>query len=770
MSEEPKVNFVSELKERRIVQYLGAYVGLAFGIIQFAEFAVNRYGWSESLVDKILIFFVALLPAIIIFTYNHGKPGIDNWRSYEKIIIPGNILVAFILSGFLFNSASSTKQTETVEYVNEEGEQEQRIIASSNYSNRLLVFPFKHSESVEQWEALSTSFLVDRDLEQDVRLYSNNLFGLKTEYDTYNEPFPSDLKLSTKIKIATDWYTDYFVTASIDKTGEEYVFTPKVYATSTGEVFYEESFTGSDLFGLIDNFSTSLSKQLYLPEQNVKNLSEFIDLPAAEIISNDYGTIEKYMLARYQMTMDGSNTLGALELIKQATEIDENCSLCYSLLSNLQSINPNNGSAMESMNLAVQNAAVLPERLQFQLKYQNYFVQNQPEKAINLLKTWVKLYPRDITPVNNLFSYYETSAQFNKAKEVAKIAIENGHKGNLYKRLANLYINTDELDEAEKYITEFSKLYPHKSKDISELGSIYVKKGELEKAKNYYEDILLLDPNNLEVQLELSQILIRLGLFDESESAFHDAMQSAKTIQDTNSVYLNMVTLYDARGNGEKVFETLYKVRDNMRTYLPEVNVLSFLGYQQGYIFTMYNQKEELQQILDDVSKLIPEERKSVMKCINDYLYSLFTEDGPGYSASMKNCLPVILSYNGADFEQMARGHDARLNGRHEEATEYYKKFSSETGMQTDMLWFFVIDSFIKSGKFEEAKDILDKQEIENKASGVLFYYLAELYHAQGEEAKATSYLSKALDIWENASPDYKYYILAKELERKLNV
>ena len=82
---------VSDLSERRLVQYVGAYIALAFGIVQFAMLAEERYGWSSSLVDKLVLFFVLLLPAVVVFTYNHGKPGADAWKPFEKVFIPANI-------------------------------------------------------------------------------------------------------------------------------------------------------------------------------------------------------------------------------------------------------------------------------------------------------------------------------------------------------------------------------------------------------------------------------------------------------------------------------------------------------------------------------------------------------------------------------------------------------------------------------------------------------------------------------------------------------
>ncbi len=48
---EQQVSFFKSLKERRVPQIAGIYLGTSWGLIQFIEWIVERYGLSPYLVE-----------------------------------------------------------------------------------------------------------------------------------------------------------------------------------------------------------------------------------------------------------------------------------------------------------------------------------------------------------------------------------------------------------------------------------------------------------------------------------------------------------------------------------------------------------------------------------------------------------------------------------------------------------------------------------------------------------------------------------------------
>jgi len=160
---------ISDLRERRFLKYLGYYVGLAFGVVQFITFAEERFGWSDSIGNKSIIFFIALLPSVILFTYNHGRPGRDAWTKFEKRFIPINIIATVLITLLSFNQSTPTNVSVTTP----EGEEVERTVASKKETKKIMVLPLAAALPELLEKSLKLNLLTTLDLEQDSR-YVNN--------------------------------------------------------------------------------------------------------------------------------------------------------------------------------------------------------------------------------------------------------------------------------------------------------------------------------------------------------------------------------------------------------------------------------------------------------------------------------------------------------------------------------------------------------------------------------------------------------------------
>ena len=104
MADQTKNNFISGLITRNVPKYLGTYFAVGFGLLQFLSFIAKRYDLSGALVDKYLLVWLTLVPAIAVLSYFNGKltpsteSGVLKWPKY---LVFGNIILAFLLGGFL---------------------------------------------------------------------------------------------------------------------------------------------------------------------------------------------------------------------------------------------------------------------------------------------------------------------------------------------------------------------------------------------------------------------------------------------------------------------------------------------------------------------------------------------------------------------------------------------------------------------------------------------------------------------------------------------
>ena len=90
------------LWERRFIQFTISYLLGAFGLVQLIEWVANRFHLSQHWPEIVFLFLLAMLPAVLVFIYNHGKPGPDALTKTERILIPANLVAALGLVTFLF--------------------------------------------------------------------------------------------------------------------------------------------------------------------------------------------------------------------------------------------------------------------------------------------------------------------------------------------------------------------------------------------------------------------------------------------------------------------------------------------------------------------------------------------------------------------------------------------------------------------------------------------------------------------------------------------
>jgi len=200
-----KPSFFADLWDRRVFQYLATYAGATWAAIQVGEWLVERYGFSDSLVEKIIVFLLICLPAFLIFVYNHGRPGADSWKPYEKILIPVSLLLGIGVSTFAIKSTpKALTALSEVSIEDEEGKIVKRKVPTIESTRRAVFFPFenKGKKKNEDWLRFGIPMLMDRDIEQDMRIYSMSPTLLKDDYESLNLDYTEKVSLSNMVKIA----------------------------------------------------------------------------------------------------------------------------------------------------------------------------------------------------------------------------------------------------------------------------------------------------------------------------------------------------------------------------------------------------------------------------------------------------------------------------------------------------------------------------------------------------------------------------------------
>lgn len=757
-SEAQETSLLQDLWNRRFFQYLGTYLGLSFGLLQFMDFLVNRYQLDSSLVDKTFIFLAVLIPAVATFIYNHGRPGHDRWNRFERFFIPASLVIGLTLAVVLFNDSAAQAATEKISIATLSGGQETRVVPKVEFTKRFAIFPFedrtKNSES--KWLGVGLAYLLDKDLEQFMMNYAIPALSMRTQYEALNAEFLQRLPFSSELKIAQEYYTDYFISGAVSENDGTLSLAAKVYNSQNGQLFYETEVKGADIFDLVDQLSTALESHLYLKD-NLKTL-EFVDLPASNLVTSNPEALQELVEGLILAKQDVRSMGQAVAKVEKATQLDPNCATCFASLAELYFGISDEAKMKDASGKAVVLADGLPERQRLLINYYDYNVRNQWDRAELLLNNWCQLYPHDYTPFSLLMTYYLSRQLWGKAEEVGQDAFAKGHRGSLLYSLATIYISKGEFDEAQKYIDQYYELYPHQAKDKSLLEKIYSGKGELEKAKELYENELVMTPGNVEILVKLGRLEDQLGNLQSGLGYLDEALQRSRNTQDSVQVYQGLETHYERMGQFQRSFELNAKREQLMQKFVPASQLKQQMFFGQAFKLAI-NQKEDTYfALLEDLKKELPQ-NSGLFDCLGNYLYFLWTEESESFEKYSTQCLQsVILPMYGKEFADIDQGARAEISGDYPKAIQHYKSYVEKAGVGDIRMAYSLATVYRKNGELENALERIDEVLKLDPNEPVSLMEKARILYAKGEKAKAKKLYEQVMAIWQDADESYEYY------------
>jgi tetratricopeptide (TPR) repeat protein len=742
-------SFLQKIWEKGFLQIIGSYLLGAWGILQFIDWLVNRYNISSSWIDIALVFFLALLPSVLLYTYFHNKGRNHVWHRLEKFVIPSNLVVALILAAALFSSKELTAKTEQIVITNEVGEQLERSIPKQKYVRRFLFLPAIVDNPNNDWMSLGLPLLQDQDLEQDHRFYGISPISIINSIQRYGYQFGDKLPLSIQQKLAKYNYSDFLVQMKVNEINTEFEISYLITDSKTGKTFFEQTYQDADYYRILDQFTEDLRKNLY-PDQKFKG----VDLPAGEIFSSNKEAFQYYAESYYEDDLKNDKE-AAIELLNKAIALDPNFTAAYlNLAGAYQSLRKNDAmkSALEE---AMNRIYVLPERMQLNLKY-FYFrlVEEDSKKGVALLEMWRDLYPNDVTPYWRLISVHQDDMQIERAKQYAEEAIAAGHKGSLLTRLGYMYRAQGNLEKAESYFLTFMEEYPDMAGEAFGLGYIYRDKGELEKAREHFGKIQLLQPDNHNVYEALAGVEIRALAFDKALTLFEEALKKAKLTRDSADVYQNIEDLYDIQGQNDRAIELMNQRFEKLESkFLTIPQLLDELTWPDTYMrYGDCGRMEELKDRSDAyLKKYMPE--NTFDQCMTEMLSGLFSDNEEDLLEAFDKCGDTYMAKSSENEQLLGSAFFAEAKGDYDKAIALFEQFTNEI---PDLFFKFrLANIYLKAEQPEKVEALLQKPLFSNPHQAKGAVLMAKAQKVQGDLDGARKWIDQALKVWENASPCY---------------
>lgn len=751
MSISEEKSFLQQLWEKGIVRNLVSYLLGAWAILQFVDWIVTRYHLSSMWTDVILVFFLAMLPSVLLYTYFHNKAKTDTIKRLEKVIIPSNMVLAFGFIFIFFSGKSFGATSNEITVVDEEGETVQRFVPKATFVKRFLFFPtiINSTDQPEDTKRLSIPNLQCYDLEQDNRIYAFSPNEISNAILRKGFALDKDMPFAIQKKLAEEYYTDFFIQSSLTQEEGNYELKYKVLNTVDGKTFFEQAYLGDDLFELIDQFSEALKKAVYHNDAGPQ--ATMVDLPSNNLISSDWEVINDFQIGFGKKNLE-NKPQEAIQRFQKSIEKDPNCALCYKNLAFTYFSLSESKKGEAAIENALSNSEMLPERMQLDIKYLFYLFTENNEKAIALLEMWRQLYPSDYIPYVQLMNKYRNGLQFDKAIEVGKQAIEAGHSGYMLTRLADIYTDQGNTTEAIKYYKEFEAQYPNRVNETSQLGYIYRKQGELEKAKQHFEKVHLLDPQNHWYIGSIGQIEGDLGNFDKEMDYYKKALKKAKLARDSSQVMQWMEYHYVRLGQIQKSLDLMEKRFEVESQYLTPYQVRGELISPNHFMTQSQINKTEAhyKKCLDYLNLYAPEDEEK--RCFLEIVHTVFNPS-VDITTVFENCQAIYEDGASQNEKALVQAFFAKNTGNYKEAIKLFSLIEKEA----PDIYFqrMLAESYFAEANYEKALEYYKKTLLEHPQYPEVFAEIAYVYQAKGDKEAAKSYLDKALAIWTNPDPEY---------------
>ncbi|WP_378183940.1 tetratricopeptide repeat protein [Aquimarina sp. SS2-1] len=767
MGTETKKTWITELWDRKVPQFLGTYFALGFGLLQFVEFITKRYELSEFWVDKYLLVWLALIPAIVIIAYfstqlnSSSKPKALKW---PKILVIGNVGIAFLLGALLFNGKAMA-QSEVIEITDEEGNKIKAIVPSLNKVKTIACFQFENLTGIEEldWWGVAFSNLLELNLDQRSEFYTSSAYALHSYYDVLGLPSFKVPNMGMQREIAQKSRNDYFTRISYIKEDEVFVFRGDLHNTLNGKSIIEIEVQDSNPFVAIDKIKEQIFKNI---PNALSDIEKRVDLSSSALITSNIEALKNFTLSRITYYKDPTALQEVVGFAKKSIELDPTCAQCHFYVGDpLYGLGQRDESLIYIKN-AIKYGASLPKRLQFRAKATLYAVTNNMDAYLKLQEMHRKMFPYDFAPYNQLLSLYKSKYGMDKAKKLMQEAIANGNIEKGLLKLYDLQMENEDFEEAKSTLDRLIKEFPGREVDKVKYATIYESQGKLDEAREILLREETLNPLSTDIQRRLAYLDYRDLNIKKAAERIEQGIQQATTLTDSLNFLSYKMHFLRMSGQIKDALSTMAKIEKYGIKRTPLNRMITSTFKTKADLYQSIGRSEKVSDLLGEIEKYSPE-YLSHYSCI-----AAASAVERGYETHMNreefaNCDKQYQSF-GDGYEQYfdllyafaAEDYDTCAKILNEDDGRIKKLFANKS---------FLVQVYRKTGNLKEAKEILQKM-IDQKDDDAIYYYQMALILENEDQTKALEYLKTALKFWANADENYIPLQRANELAQRLTV
>lgn len=243
------------------------------------------------------------------------------------------------------------------------------------------------------------------------------------------------------------------MTSSIAGLGSHYVITLKAVNAQNGDTLAStqaEAGSKEEVLKTVDKAASEVRGKLGESLASVQQYAK----PLEQATTSSLEALKEFSLG--QAAHEATEDLKAIPHLKKAVQLDPNFARAYAVLGICQTNNGDSKNGFENLRkaFALKDRATEPERLYIEAHYYDTLTRNL-DKSIPTYESWIRTYPRDTIPLDNLALAYLGEGECEKVIPVSKSALEANPKDSYgIGWLSAAYLCLNRLDEAKAVTDE----------------------------------------------------------------------------------------------------------------------------------------------------------------------------------------------------------------------------------------------------------------------------------------------------------------------------
>jgi len=767
------------LMHRRVPQIVGMYVAATWLVIELGDWVTERFNLSTMLTSYVFVAMLVMLPAIVLFAYNHGAPGKDEWTKSERVVIPLNGVLALALLYFLSPLLVVEAATETVQISDETGTMQEFEVARQGYHKKVIGFFWRNESgnSDLDWLSYGLPLMLAYDLNR-----VSPVITVQTPFDSAamqnelrNNGHPSFLNepQGLRVEIARDRRSAALIIGSFSQLDGTVTVNATVVDAESGNDIGTYSVTGSDWLTAVDDVSATVLN--FLEVEPSDNQS---DDPIGQHFSDSVEAIKHFTNGHVAVSIDNDYPQGIAEL-QSAVEIDPEFAEANGVLSTTHYLNSDLESARATASQALKNGYRLSETSKFVLKANRYIFDGDFDRGERVVEIWTRVQPNSTEALRSMAQLNKmrgTTDSLQRAIAAFDRLLELDPKNfGIYREKAEVEQQHGDYAAAADYMRIFLEHEPDSGSGHLQLANIYQALGDLEAAQVSLEDAAILSDSPLSSEIGLARLEARRGYFKEAEERLNGQLNDELSPQQRVQVLSAHAEVALVRGQIETVMALLVEINEIAKSFMPPMVRLLSIESQRSDLLALLGKTDEAIATADEITAQLQAPMDAYMNFSYTTIYGSANNreafrEWASKTQQVRNQLPPIF----LPFIELQSARLAIWDGQFDVGIAHLDRARDlldqsliqlfQSNLSLSALHVILAELYLEANALDDSHERLEEVLKVFPASAYAKLVSAKVHLAEGNEEAGRRALVEALDIWSDADTEYIFGIEARSL------